>query len=73
SAELARLVISCCAADARPMTVRLTGAPDVPSGTWLRVRARLLPGSATVADGYTPSVRVLDAEPVPEPAEAYEY
>jgi len=37
------------------------------------VRVRLLPGSATVADGYTPSVRVLDAEPVPEPAEAYEY
>ena len=73
SAELARLVITCCAADARPMTVRLTGAPDVPSGTWLRVRARLLPGSATVADGYTPSVRVLDAEPVPAPAEAYEY
>jgi len=73
SAELARLVITCCAADARPMTVRLTGAPDVPSGTWLRVRARMLPGSATVADGYTPSVRVLDAEPVPEPAEAYEY
>jgi uncharacterized repeat protein (TIGR03943 family) len=73
SAELARLVITCCAADARPMTARLTGAPDVPSGTWLRVRARLLPGSATLADGYIPSVRVLDAEPVPEPAEAYEY
>ncbi|MDT7672070.1 MAG: hypothetical protein QOC74_4853, partial [Pseudonocardiales bacterium] len=43
------------------------------SGTWLRLRARLLPGSATVADGYTPSVQVLDAEPVPEPVEAYEY
>jgi uncharacterized repeat protein (TIGR03943 family) len=73
AAELARLVITCCAADARPMVVRLTGAPDLPSGSWLRLRARLLPGSATAADGYTPSVQVLDAEPIPEPAEAYEY
>jgi uncharacterized repeat protein (TIGR03943 family) len=76
SAELARLVITCCAADARPMVVRLSdggAAPDLPSGSWLRLRARLLPGSATVADGYTPSVQVLDAEPIPEPVEAYEY
>jgi uncharacterized repeat protein (TIGR03943 family) len=73
AAELARLVITCCAADARPMVVRLTDAPDLPSGTWLRLRARLLPGSATAADGYTPSVQVLDAEPIAEPAEAYEY
>ncbi|HEY2101049.1 MAG TPA: TIGR03943 family protein [Pseudonocardia sp.] len=76
AAELARLVITCCAADARPMVVRLTdggAARDLPSGTWLRLRARLLPGSATVADGYTPSVQVLDAEPIPEPVEAYEY
>ena len=73
AAELARLVITCCAADARPMVVRLTGAPDLPSGSWLRLRARLLPGSATAADGYTPSVQVLEAEPIPEPAEAYEY
>ena len=73
AAELARLVITCCAADARPMVVRLTGAPDLPSGSWLRLRARLLPGSATAADGYRPSVQVLGAEPIPEPAEAYEY
>jgi uncharacterized repeat protein (TIGR03943 family) len=76
AAELARLVITCCAADARPMVVRLTdggAARDLPSGTWLRLRARLRPGSATVADGYTPSVQVLDAEPIPEPVEAYEY
>ena len=71
--ELARLVITCCAADARPMVVRLLGAPDAPSGTWLRVRARLLPGSATLADRYTPTAQVLDAATVPEPAEAYEY
>jgi uncharacterized repeat protein (TIGR03943 family) len=71
--ELARLVITCCAADARPMVVRLVGAPDAPSGTWLQVRARLIPGSATLADRYTPVAQVLDAVTVPEPAEAYEY
>jgi uncharacterized repeat protein (TIGR03943 family) len=73
SVQLARLVITCCAADARPMAIRLTDAPDVPSGTWLRVRARLLPGSATPAEGYLPNVSVLDAATIPEPAEAYEY
>jgi uncharacterized repeat protein (TIGR03943 family) len=74
SVELARMVITCCAADARPMTVRLTGLEGYfPSDSWLRVRARLLPGSATVADGHTPSARVVDAEVVAAPADPYEF
>jgi uncharacterized membrane protein YcgQ (UPF0703/DUF1980 family) len=55
------------------MLVRLIGAPDVAPGGWLRVRARLLPGSATAIDGFTPVVQVLDAAPVPEPTDTYEY
>jgi uncharacterized repeat protein (TIGR03943 family) len=36
---LARIVVSCCAADGRPIKVGLTGGPliDVPAGTWLQV------------------------------------
>jgi uncharacterized repeat protein (TIGR03943 family) len=72
--ELARMVITCCAADAKPMVVRLRALGDgYPSGQWLQVRARLLPGTATAADGYTPSVRVVTATAVAAPAEEYEY
>ncbi|MEU4564673.1 TIGR03943 family protein [Actinoplanes sp. NPDC023936] len=39
---LARIVVSCCAADGRPIKIGLTGGPavDVPSGTWLQVTGR---------------------------------
>lgn len=73
--DLARLVISCCAADAQPVRVRLAGsgltaaAPD----SWLDVRGVLVPGSATAADGYVPTVTVLDAQPVAAPSDPYEY
>ncbi|MEU4691552.1 TIGR03943 family protein [Actinoplanes sp. NPDC023714] len=39
---LARIVVSCCAADGRPIKVGLRGGPviDVPGGTWVRVTGR---------------------------------
>ncbi|WP_229076578.1 TIGR03943 family protein [Actinoplanes sp. DH11] len=39
---LARIVVSCCAADGRPIKVGLTGGPavDVPAGTWVQVTGR---------------------------------
>lgn len=39
---LARIVVSCCAADGRPIKIGLTGGPavDVPSGTWIQVTGR---------------------------------
>jgi hypothetical protein len=33
----------------------------------------LLPGSATTGDGYTPTARVLAAEPIAAPADPYEF
>jgi uncharacterized repeat protein (TIGR03943 family) len=71
--ELARMVITCCAADARPITVRLVGPAAVPASGWLRVRVTVLPGSATPANGYRPSVRVLEATAIPAPVPQYEY
>ena len=60
--RLARLVISCCAADARPMTVRLVGSGlDYPPDTWLQVRGQLQPGSATAETRYVPALTVSDA------------
>ncbi len=71
--RLARLLISCCAADARPMTVRLDGGGlDYPPDTWLQVRG-LQPGSATAETRYVPALTVSSAEVVPAPEDPYEF
>jgi Predicted membrane protein len=72
--DLARLTISCCAADARPSVVRLTGGLDgVAEDTWLRVRGTVRPGSATEATGRVPVMAVSAVEIVPAPTDPYEY
>jgi uncharacterized repeat protein (TIGR03943 family) len=76
--RLTRLVISCCAADARPMTVRLVGGGpgsgvDHPPDTWLRVRGRIQPGSATPQTRYVPAFTVSSAAVRPAPEDPYEF
>lgn len=72
--ELARLTISCCAADARPNRVRLVGdLGDPPQDTWLRVRGPVQTGSATAATGYVPAMTVAAVEVVDAPPDPYEY
>ncbi|GLZ53981.1 TIGR03943 family protein [Actinomycetospora sp. NBRC 106378] len=77
--DLARLVISCCAADASPVRVHvddpagLVGAPGTGGDRWVSARVRLVPGTATRGTGFVPTVTVLDAAEVREPTPAYEY
>jgi uncharacterized repeat protein (TIGR03943 family) len=75
--RLARIAISCCAADARPQTVRLLGGPTelgtLPADTWLVVRAALEPGSAGPDTRWEPAVQVSSAERIPLPDDPYEY
>ncbi|HEY1571576.1 MAG TPA: TIGR03943 family protein [Pseudonocardiaceae bacterium] len=72
---VARLVITCCAADATPMTVALTGhlASDLANNQWITVTGRLRPGSATTANGYTPTLLVTELHTVGPPADPYEH
>ncbi|MGW7531182.1 TIGR03943 family putative permease subunit [Amycolatopsis sp. NPDC054798] len=72
---LARLVISCCAADAAPVTVHLKGggADRFPSDTWLRVAGQIVPGTATEANGYTPDLVPATVERITAPKDPYEY
>ncbi|MDQ0376305.1 TIGR03943 family putative permease subunit [Amycolatopsis thermophila] len=72
---LARMVIRCCAADASPMTVRLTDpeAARYPDDTWLEVTGQVVPGTAVPANGYTADVTVRSLRTVPAPQDAYEY
>ena len=73
---LTRMVVSCCAADARPIKVALTGA--VPSGLaadgWLRVIGRYDPAKVTdpVNGGQIPALAVDAVTPIGPPAEQYE-
>jgi uncharacterized repeat protein (TIGR03943 family) len=73
---LGRLVISCCAADATPVKVRLEGSSGLgylPEDGWYEVRGQVVPGSARSGTRFTPTLTVSDLHPVPAPREPYEY
>ncbi|HEV7977294.1 TIGR03943 family putative permease subunit [Amycolatopsis sp.] len=72
---LARMVISCCAADAYPVTVKLTGdaAHAYKSDAWIEVTGTVVPGTATKANSYTPDFTVATIRPVLTPQDPYEY
>jgi len=75
SMYLARLVITCCAADATPMKVKRSGATadGLRDDQWAAVTGTLRPGSATQANGYTPTLVVSGVTAIPAPADPYEY
>jgi uncharacterized repeat protein (TIGR03943 family) len=72
---IARLVITCCAADATPMKVALTGhqADQLPNDQWIEATGTLHPNSATTANGYTPTITVTSLTTVDPPPDPYEY
>lgn len=72
---MARLVITCCAADATPMRMALTGtaANQLPDNQWIRATGELAPNSATEQNGYTPTLDATTLTPIQAPADPYEY
>lgn len=77
STSLAQLSMSCCAADATPVQVRLSGPTArlaaLPQDAWFEVRAQLEPDSATSENRFVPTVTVLALRPLPTPERPYEY
>ncbi|WP_158892776.1 TIGR03943 family putative permease subunit [Amycolatopsis anabasis] len=75
STLLARMVISCCAADARPQTVRLDGpgVAALPADTWIEAVGQVVPGSSTRENGMTPTLTLSNVRRVPAPEDPYEY
>ena len=66
---LYRFEITCCAADAMPRVIGLRGIPRdrFPTDTWMRIRGKLIPGTAG-------GLAILEAESmqqVPEPKEPF--
>jgi uncharacterized repeat protein (TIGR03943 family) len=76
STSLARMTLNCCAADAQPIKVGLTG--NVPSGlapdTWLEVIGTYTDraGRDEVNGAPIPYVEVIEAHPVAPPANQYD-
>ncbi|GGU55232.1 TIGR03943 family putative permease subunit [Lentzea flava] len=70
---VARLAISCCAADARPLKVKLVGdVPSLPNDQWVEVTGQVVPKSASEKNSWVPSFTVESSTPVAEPVEPYE-
>ncbi|GAA4939389.1 putative repeat protein (TIGR03943 family) [Actinomycetospora succinea] len=80
--DLARWVITCCAADAATVRVHLADpqgqlrdqGPGGPEGDrWVAVRGRVVAGTGTPADGHVPTLAVTSWSPVATPDPVYEY
>jgi uncharacterized repeat protein (TIGR03943 family) len=70
--DLARLVITCCVADAQTMRIHLAGDfPPPADDTWVSVRGRIQPDSAIPQTQMTPTLTVTDLHTVPTPARVY--
>ncbi|HJQ47899.1 MAG TPA: TIGR03943 family protein [Amycolatopsis sp.] len=72
STLLARMVITCCAADAYPLKVRLDGPAAYPDDTWLQVTGHIVPGTATPATSYTADFTLATAKRISAPQDPYE-
>jgi uncharacterized repeat protein (TIGR03943 family) len=80
--DLARLVISCCAADASAVRLHLADpsgrlAGVVPGGAegdrWVTIRGRVVAGTGTPADSHVPTLTVTAWWPIATPDPVYEY
>ncbi|MCX4092796.1 TIGR03943 family putative permease subunit [Nocardia sp. alder85J] len=70
--DLARLVITCCVADAQTMRIHLAGTfPPPTDDTWVTVRGRIQPDSAVPNTQMTPTLVVTDLHTMPTPARVY--
>ncbi|GAB3298411.1 TIGR03943 family putative permease subunit [Parasphingorhabdus pacifica] len=76
--RLARMRISCCAADASPVRVDLAGRAaariaELPADTWIEAVGTLRAGTATEANGQVPTFELVRARTIPVPSKQYEY
>ncbi|WP_460068049.1 TIGR03943 family putative permease subunit [Streptomyces sp. YKOK-I1] len=73
---LVRMALNCCAADAQPVKVALTGAipPVLQPDTWLTVTGTYTPRRTRdpVNNGPIPYLKITAAAPTPEPRDPYD-
>lgn len=76
--DLARIVIICCAADARTARIHLIGpkvalVTDPGSDQWWQVVGTVVPDSATEDNEFIPEMRVVTVERTTPPENTYSY
>ncbi|MFI6363687.1 TIGR03943 family putative permease subunit [Nocardia sp. NPDC050630] len=72
-ADLARVVITCCVADARYVLVHLSGMPEViEDDAWLEVRGVVESGSAQRDPDHTPTLVITAYQRIEAPDRPYE-
>lgn len=71
--SIARISISCCAADASALQLHVSGATPYPANTWVQAVVTAIPGSGTAANNYVPSVTVTSINKIAEPSDPYEH
>ncbi|KFZ81060.1 membrane protein [Amycolatopsis sp. MJM2582] len=71
---LVRMILTCCAADGRPVKVVLDGRVPSEPDTWIEVTGTFRPGSVVdeVNGERIPFLKVESATPVPAPERPYE-
>lgn len=71
--SLARITISCCAADASPMRIHLTGTAKYPVNTWVTAVVSARPGTATADNDYVPTADLTSMKAIAQPSDPYEH
>ncbi|MFC6090596.1 TIGR03943 family putative permease subunit [Saccharothrix lopnurensis] len=71
---IARLMIGCCAADARPVKARMAGLDlrTLPDDQWIEAVGRVVPGSANQESRFVPTFTVTRVVPIAAPEDPYE-
>lgn len=70
---IARMAISCCAADANPTRIHVDGAAPYPVNAWVAAVVTAQEGTATASNNYVPVVDVRSIEQVQQPTDPYEH
>lgn len=69
--DLTRLILSCCAADAQSVKVRMHGGPGLPADTWVTVTGTWHPGGTLGTASAPVALDVRTVERVPRPVNGY--
>jgi uncharacterized repeat protein (TIGR03943 family) len=70
---IARMAISCCAADANPTRIHVDGPAPFPVNAWVAAVVTAQEGTATEANDYVPVVQVRSIVQVQQPTDPYEH
>lgn len=71
--SLARMTISCCAADASPMRVHVDGTAKYPVDTWVSAVISARTGTANADNDYVPTVDLVSMHTISQPVDPYEH